>query len=76
MLVSNVGLSLVGNCYSHPMAYIGGIKAFYNSPTLETAFGVVETSSSYKTPEAVWQQQYENVAVGWSSAMQKAGVSN
>lgn len=76
MLVSNVGLSLVGNCYSHPMAYIGGIKAFYNSPTLETAFGVVETSASYKTPEAVWQQQYENVAVGWSSAMQKAGVSN
>lgn len=76
MVVSEVGLGLVGNNYSHPMAYVGGVQTFYNVPSFESAFGVVETSSSFMTPEEMWQADYERMAANWSTNMQKAGVSN
>ncbi len=75
MLVSDVGLNLVGNNYSHPMAYAGGIQTFYNVPSFEQAFGVVETSSSFMTPEELWQADYDRMSGNWNTNMKKAGVS-
>ena len=76
MLVSDVGLGLVGNNYSHPMAYAGGVQTFYNVPNFESAFGVVETSSSFMTPEQLWQADYERMANNWNLYMTRAGVAN
>ena len=58
------------------MAYAGGVQSFYNAPYLEMAFGVVETSASYMTPEKLWQAEYESMAGNWDLTMTKAGVSN
>ena len=76
MLDSNVGLTFVGNSYSHPMAYAAGVQTFYGAPTLENAFGVVKTSVSYMTAQQVWEKEYRSVAGNWDDMMKKAGVSN
>ena len=73
---SNVGITLVGNNYSHPMAYAGTVQSFYDNPTLENAFGVVSTSSSFKTPKEIWNADYERMAADWEALMAQAGVSN
>lgn len=76
MWSSEIGMTLVGNNYSHPMAYAGGVTTFSNNPSFETAFGVVSTSSSYKTPLEIWTKDYEDAAKRWDSKMEQAGVSN
>lgn len=76
MLTSQTGLTLVGNNYYHPMAYVGGVRAFYNTPTMETAFGTIETSDSYKTPLELWEAEYNMMKASWERAMKNAGVSN
>ncbi len=76
MLTSAIGLSFVGNSYVHPMAYAGGVESFYNQPTFETAFGVVETSASYMTPKEIWEADYKRMSNVWSNIMKTAGVAN
>lgn len=76
MQVSSVGVNLIGNNFSHPMAYAGGIQPFYNAPSLEVAFGVVETSESFMTAEELWLAEYKKIADSWNSYLAKAGVSN
>ncbi len=70
------GAQLVGNNYVHPMAYAGGLVTFLSSPTMENAFGVVENSESYMTPQELWQAGYDKVAGDWSDKMATAGVTN
>lgn len=72
----NTNMKLVGNNYSHPMAYAGGVQNFYNNPILENAFGVVSSSSSFKTPKEIWNDDYERMAADWEASMVQAGVSN
>lgn len=76
MLNSNIGLSLIGENYSHPMGYAGGVRDFYTSPTMETAFGVVKTSASYMTAKEYWEADYNLMAKDWEKMMTQAGVSN
>lgn len=62
--------------YSHPMGYLGGVQLFYNDPYMESAFGLINTSSQFMTPEQLWTKDYNAKRTDWNTMMQNAGVSN
>ena len=74
MIESATGLTVVGRDYSHPMAYAGGHTLWEGS--MESVFGVVETSKTFRTPMEKWLEDYENVSLTWTNTMKSAGVSN
>ena len=74
MLSSTVGVTLIGQNLSYPMGYVSDIKTIASS--LETAFGVVDTSATYKTPKQLWNEEYQKYASEWNTMMKNAGVSN
>ena len=74
MLTSNIGMTLIGQNLSYPMGYVGGISTI--SSSLESSFGVVDTSSSYKTPKQLWNDEYQKYVSEWNTKMKNAGVSN
>lgn len=74
LIVSDIGLNFIGVNISHPMAYAGGLRDFYSSPMMETSFGVVETSSSYKTPKEYWEADYSRLAKDWDSKLTQSGI--
>lgn len=76
MMVSDIGVSLVGDIYVHPMAYAGGVRVFYDSPNMENAFGTIKSSSSFMTPKELWMADYNNMTSNWEKALKSAGVSN
>ena len=76
MQSSKAGLNLVGNNYYHPMGYAGSVQLFYSQPTMENAFGVIETSDTYMTADEIWMQDYERMAAQWANEMTRAGVTN
>lgn len=76
MQTSGVGINLVGNNYYHPMAYAGSVETFYNTPTMENAFGAVKASDTYMTAEEIWLADYNRMAAKWANNMSQAGVSN
>ncbi len=76
MLGSDAGLNLVGNNYYHPMGYAGSVQIFYSQPTMENAFGVIETSDTYMTADEIWTADYERMAAQWANEMTRAGVAN
>ena len=74
MLLKGSGLSLIGQIATHPMAYASGCSDFGSAPTMETAFAVIKSSGTYKTPVEYWMLEYDRVATTWSSKLQSAGV--
>lgn len=74
LMTSDIGVTLIGLNLSYPMGYVGGIRPIESS--LEGSFGVVETSSSYKTPKEVWNAEYKIYVEEWNTMMKNAGVSN
>ena len=76
IISSTVGVSLVGNNYSHPMSYAGGVRTFYDNPNMESAFGIIKSSASFMTPEELWMSDYNKLASNWDTAIKNAGVSN
>lgn len=74
MMTSGIGVTLIGQNLSYPMGYVSGIKTITSS--LEGSFGVVDSSSSYKTPKELWNKEYEEYVKEWNTMMKNAGVSN
>lgn len=73
MINSEIGVTWIGKSKAYPMSYVGGITLIGGG---EASFGVVDTSSSYKTPKQLWDEDYEEYASNWQSLMKKANVSN
>jgi hypothetical protein len=76
MISSPVGITFVGNSYVHPMAYASGLESFYNQPTFEAAFGVIESSNSYMTPQEIWDNDYKGKKAGWAELIKAAGLTD
>lgn len=75
MLLNGSGLNLIGQIASHPMSYAAGCTDFSSAPSMETAFAVIKSSGTYKTPMEYWLAEYDRVAEKWNENMKQAGVT-
>lgn len=73
-ILSNPDTIYIGEDYSKPMFYLGGLNYFSNSD--ERNYAYPKTSASYRTALQVQQEQYTEFAGKWRQVMSQAGVYN
>lgn len=73
-LIKNESTLYIGEDYSKPMFYLGGLNYFSNSD--ERNYAYPKTSASYRSALQVQQEQYEEFLGKWNILMTQAGVSN